>query len=160
MTMTLVSPLVYTVVLALWTLYILLGKHRIPNPDGSAYLDRWPLFRIPWGPRLFLHRIYTKDPDRPVHNHPWAWAKALILSGGYTEERTSDGSLYRMRTYGPGAVNGLGLADYHSILHVLPNTWTLFLTGPRVRDWGFLVGHTHVPWRQYLHLPEDYKLSD
>ncbi len=40
--------------------------------------------------------------------------------------------------------------DYHRVLRLHGDTWTLFLTGPRRDDWGFLVDGEHVPWKKYL----------
>ena len=149
-------------VLALYLYWVWYRHHTIPNEDGSPYLTRYILCRVPFGPRVFLHKIWTKDPGRDHHNHPWLWAKAYILRGGYTEVRTRMGWNRDLKKhYVAGDTNYIGPHVYHSIVSVLPNTWTLFVAGPRKREWGFLVpGPRHVDWRTYLKVDHSYQLRD
>ncbi|MGN6103521.1 MAG: hypothetical protein ACTHU0_00210 [Kofleriaceae bacterium] len=46
--------------------------------------------------------------------------------------------------------NRLTDTDYHRVRELRGDVWTLFITGPRVQDWGFLVDGDHVPWTKYL----------
>lgn len=145
---------------------------RIYGPDGSLYLTRYILWNK--GLRLFLHRIHRKDFDRDVHDHPWPWALSLILRGGYEELRVEPGEPTKeWEPYQviPGRqnrwtfqvvrrLNWIGPNTYHRILAVQPNTWTLFIAGPRSREWGFLTDRGHVDWRAYLGLPEGKVLND
>lgn len=129
---------------------------RLSHPNGEPYLDRYCL----WGPdclenhsdaksHCFLHRIYTADDDRHCHNHGWCWSTAIILSGGYTEKRMGieqDSFL----TYSPGDLNRLSAVDYHSIVQVESNTWTLFQGGKEIQDWGFWANGKHIPHKEYF----------
>lgn len=117
--------------------------------------------------RIFLHRIYTRDPDRHLHNHPWsldAWSK--ILWGGYIHvfcEHYPDKGMTtadELEFFQRGDRMELAPWHYHKITYVQPNTWTLFFAGMRDREWGFLVDGVHVDYRKYLGLPEDHKLED
>src|SRR5260370_32406267 len=36
---------------------------------------------------LYLHHYLRSDPDRGPHDHPWPWAIALPLAGGYHADR-------------------------------------------------------------------------
>ena len=119
--------------------------------DGSPYLTRILSPRI-FGYRVFLHHFHRPDIDQHLHNHPWKWAASLILNGSYTEERLEG-------VYGTQAItftqkvkrfNLLRDTDYHKVLELHGDVWTLFLTGPRIQDWGFLVEGQHVPWTEYL----------
>lgn len=139
--------------------------YDILNPDGSPYITRHVLWGQPAlgdnghdrGPRnsAFIHRIHTADSDRHLHDHPWAWGIGVILSGGYTERRwevsrcSSFGKVIE-NVYRPGDVNVLRHGDYHAVHRVERDTVTLFLTGPIIDDWGFLVDGARVPHREYL----------
>lgn len=116
--------------------------------DKSPYITRTLLPRIR-GRRLMLHRIWRADTDRWLHNHPWATAEFLIVSGGYTEERLVDGRVVTS-VLKPGDVNRLDASTFHRITEIEPNTWTVGLIGERVQDWGFLVEGVLVPWREYF----------
>ena len=132
---------------------------RLSRADGSPYLDRSVL----WGAdcldahdceaptHAFVHRIYGPDADRHMHDHPWAWAVAIPLEGGYREHRpTHGGAAFTSHVYRVGDLNILRPGDYHSIVDVLPDTTTLFLCGREVSDWGFLVDGVHVPHGDYF----------
>ena len=136
---------------------------QLRHPDGSPYLTRTVL----WGDdclndhtgalmHAFVHEIHSADGDRHMHDHPWAWAVAVVLSGGYEEDRTgTQGSAHRVRLgYVAGDCNVLHPGVYHSIVSVLPNTVTLFLAGREVSDWGFLVEGQHVPHGEYFKRPD------
>ena len=118
--------------------------------DKSPYLTRTLLPRL-GAHRPVIHRIWRPDADEHMHNHPWAHASFLIVSGGYVEERL--GSPVPVRTtYHPGDVNHLTKDTFHRIVDVEPNTWTLGLLGPREQSWGFLVNGKTVPFREYFAL--------
>lgn len=133
---------------------------RLAHADGSPYLDRTVL----WGmdclenhdpaqaSHAFVHEIHTADGDRHMHDHPWAWAVAVVLSGGYTELRPPYDDSFGgcRRVYHVGDLNILRPGDYHSIVAVEPGTVTLFLCGRESSDWGFLVDGVHVPHAEYF----------
>jgi hypothetical protein len=118
------------------TRYFLYGKTK-SSPDEQL--------------RIVLHRYYRGDPSGELHNHPWAWAWSLILAGGYEEERIVGPGIQTLR-YRAGDVNRLDRGDLHRISVVDGETWTLFITGPRVNDaWTFwdpirdIVRHHEAP---------------
>lgn len=120
--------------------------------NGDRYLTRIMFPRV-LGVRVFLHHFHRPDGDRNLHNHPWTWAASAILCGSYDEERLVapelDGNLAtdvrRVRWF-----NWLTDQDYHAVKKLHGDVWTLFVTGPRVQDWGFLTDKGHVSWREYL----------
>jgi hypothetical protein len=122
--------------------------YHIRGFDESLYLSRTIGPRL-FGARPLLHRIWREDADQLMHNHPWKWARFLIVSGGYVEERLVNG-LVRARVYAPGNVNHIEATTVHRVRTVWPNTWTLGIVGPRVQDWGFLVDGAIVPHREYF----------
>lgn len=129
-----------------WTWTIYGGKPQTP------YLTRTIFPRVA-GVRPLMHRIWRDDQDPHPHNHPWAWAKFIVISGGYTDERwfkDEDGWYQELTNLKPGNVNRLDAGSFHRAVNVLPETRTIGLAGPQVQEWGFLVGDTVVPWEQYI----------
>lgn len=164
-----VGPLVVTghvlaalanLALCLWLFRLDRGALRLM--DGTRpYLTRWHLARFkPWF-RVFLHRIWRRDKDRDMHNHPWTTGWAFILWGGYVEKYTLDGGrTVRYRERKRWRLYRLEPDLYHRIIWTYGKVWTLFFAGPRTRDWGFLVDGQHVPSRTYLGLPEGHDFGD
>jgi hypothetical protein len=134
----------------------------IESPDGHPYLTRWYVW--PSGPRtalsddavtpkvpfaIFIHFFHRSDEDRDQHSHPWSKSAALILKGGYLEERGD-----AVRILKPGMINIIHRDDYHRVELLDPKkgSWSLFIAGRNVSSWGFKDAKTgkHIPWREYL----------
>lgn len=117
---------------------------------GDAYLKRWWL--IPRNPifNVYLHEICRSDDDRALHDHPWVNA-SIILGGMYVEHTIRAGGIHArtLRTAGDIVVRGPRAAHR---LEVIPGSppLTLFITGPRLRTWGFHCPETGwVPWQDF-----------
>lgn len=136
-----------------------LGRRRIvmDRVNDEPYLERYYLFLKDrtWFPfNVFLHKFLKSDPD-DVHDHPWPYA-TLILRGGYWEwipqfnskgEKIGEISTWR----GAGSFRMCGASSYHRIeLDPEVECWTLFMPGPKQREWGFLSKGKWVQWEQYL----------
>jgi len=136
-----------------------LGRKRIvmDRVENEPYLERYYLFlkdrkRFPF--IIFLHKFLKSDPD-DVHDHPWPYA-TVILKGGYWEwiphfdtvgRKTGEYQVWR----GPGHFRISKANSYHRIeLDPDITAWTLFMPGPKQRDWGFLVKNKWIQWEQYL----------
>lgn len=142
-------------------------RYRLVDFEGDPYLLRIYLHRRPKGrperlrdrvrrrlPGVYLHCFLRSDADRELHSHPWRWALAILLAGGYHEQRraaTTDPATglsrvsERLRRAFPlaGCFNVLREDDYHRVELLKDPSgaekrcWTLFIAGPRVRQWGF-----------------------
>jgi hypothetical protein len=136
-----------------------IGRKRIvmDRQSDEPYLERYYLFlkdrdRFPFN--VFLHKFLKGDPD-DVHDHPWPYA-TLILKGGYYEwlpQFDSKGNkIAEMCVWrGPGSFRVCRANSYHRIeLDPSVTAWTLFMPGPKKRDWGFLVNNKWVQHEQYL----------
>ncbi len=146
--------------------YYLIGKR--PSDDdldehGNLREDARERPRRHLIPRVFLHRFHRSDADGELHSHPWAWAVAIVLSGGYSEERRvppmnmSDWGVERTvvrRTFGPGSVNVIRADDYHRVDLLEDESWSLFISGPKLADWFFWDRETGdtTPWREFLEM--------
>lgn len=104
---------------------------------------------------VFLHRMEAPDPGVDLHDHPW-WFVSLVLRGGYTEERAAvreaaffadvaerfPVSTHRgIVTERPaGSIKSMRLDECHRIIRLTGRTsWSLVITGPVVRRWGFFL---------------------
>ena len=131
------------------------------EPDvviGADYLRRW--WVIPRN-RLFnvyLHNIRRSDDDRALHDHPWINC-SILLDGSYVEHTIEAGGVNRrvVRTAGdvvfrlPGAAHRLEIAD--------GPCWTLFLTGPTWRSWGFHCPNGWRHWRDFTNPADPSKIG-
>lgn len=108
---------------------------------ARVYLTPW------WCPRqLFLHRILMSDDG--IHNHPYGWSCSLILTGGYREVRATPHYYDRGATSEFSRVGKVGTfkqwfnwipaGAFHALELTEGPVWTLFVCGPRDREWGFL----------------------
>ncbi len=114
-----------------------IGRKRVilDRESQEPYLTRYYLFLKDrkWFPfNIFLHNFHKSDPD-DLHDHPWPFI-TIILKGGYWEH-TPKGKFWR----GAGTINWAGSKSLHRVeLEPGVDTWTLFMPGPTVREWGFI----------------------
>lgn len=111
-------------------------------------------YHKPTRTNLYLHHFIRGDSDDAPHSHPWPWSLSFVLWGGYTEERLIevDGLKFiKTRRVWPFTFNVFRPGDYHRVVRLHGECWTLFLTGPKASSWGFWVfGRGHVEWRKRL----------
>jgi hypothetical protein len=115
---------------------------------GNPYLRRW--YRIPrnrWF-NVYVHELLRSDDDRALHDHPWCNV-SVILDGSYTEHTIAKGGIHHRAIRRPGdVVFRLPWAAHR--LEVSAPCWSLFITGPVVRQWGFHCERGWVPWQQFV----------
>ena len=115
---------------------------------NEEYLHRYYYLNFRPFTRIVLHRFLRSDIDG-LHDHPWGFS-TYILSGGYWED-TQQGRFWRA----PGYHATQSSKFFHRI-SLDPNrtdedTWTLFMMGPKEKDWGFLNKEKNwVQWEEYL----------
>ncbi len=141
----------------------------IGGPE-RPYMKRWHI--LPRNPilNIYLHRIERSDDDRALHDHPW-WNASIVLAGGYFEVlpvvkplrrgsldywfKAGGGPTLRReaarqtaRHRGPGALVFRKAKAAHRLIVHRP-AWTLFITGPRFRSWGFYCPQGWIDWRAF-----------
>lgn len=114
------------------------------GPAESPYLRRWWIIPRNEGCNVYLHEILRSDDDRAFHDHPWP-NTSMLLDGRYVEHN-ADGSFIREA----GSIVSREATDAHR-LEILPGerAVSLFMTGPKVREWGFLCPKGWVHWRDF-----------
>lgn len=112
--------------------------------SDSPLLLRWYLLPRNRILNIYLHLVLRSDRDKEFHDHPW-WNCSILLDGTYREmmpeevcDRASGKVIFRKAT----AMHRLELIDDK------PAT-TLFITGPRIREWGFQCPQGWVHWKEF-----------
>lgn len=134
---------------------------------GEKYLRRW--YVIPRNPffNIYLHHFQGSDDDRALHDHPWLFNLSWLLRGSYREwtrgtyeewnECYDARKLWRITHTPPtvGRVQCVGSVKFrwgrspHRIQLTHGDCWTLFITGPRIREWGFYCPKGWKHWRDF-----------
>lgn len=122
------------------------------NNQGSPYMHRWCLIPKNRFINVYLHRFLGPD-QRVMHDHPWI-SLAYMLEGYFDE------TYARLRKHGPHykAERRIhkGQWTYRSsrFLHYLTpspsGAWSIFMTGPTIRKWGFVTKDGWKPWREVV----------
>lgn len=115
---------------------------------GINYLERWHLVPRNRFINVYLHKFSGSDDDRALHDHPWA-SLSFLLKG-------------KLREVYPVIINGMEFHPQRMIPRFKPvfrsasyahrleigrePAWTLFITGPKVREWGFLCASGWRHW--------------
>ena len=150
----------------------------IGTPE-RPYLKRWHVIpRNRWF-NVYLHKFEGSDDDRALHDHPWIFNCSILLKGSYIEitqqakceSHEAACALMGQRkeelltAVGKTFMAGHGLdapsvklrfgKSPHRVLLVDDDEgnkkpcWTLFITGPRVREWGFYCPQGWRHWRDF-----------
>jgi hypothetical protein len=132
------------------------GKHGL-EIGGAAdpYLRRWYVIpRNRWF-NLYLHNIRRSDEDRALHDHPWCNV-SIVLRGGYVEIVPTPGAtkVAKWRPAGSIVIRRPRAAHRLVVSEVLGPVWTLFITGPRLREWGFWCPKGWVHWKDFTAGPQ------
>lgn len=119
------------------------------------YLRRW--FVIPRNPifNVYLHEFLRSDDDRALHCHPWSNA-SFVLRGQYVEHTIEQGGIEgrKLLVAGSCRIRWTGRIAHRIELTDGP-CWSLFLTGPRYRNWGFhCPAQGWIPWERFT-APDD-----
>lgn len=114
---------------------------------ANPYLKRWYLIPRNRWLNVYLHKFLRDDDDRALHDHPWH-SVSLVLWGGYREIYKRGGSVLE-RDVTPGMVLYRPATFAHRVMLKGGVCWTLFLTGNRIREWGFHCPQGWRHWRQF-----------
>jgi hypothetical protein len=144
------------------------GPDVIIGGMDRPYLLRWHVIPRNRFFNIYLHKFLRDDDDRALHDHPW-WSCSVILRRGYWEHIADGRTLRRkpLRAYFRKAT------DAHRIELLRPrfwivspdelseplSAWSLFITGPKVREWGFHCPKGWVHWKTFCS-PHDTTVSE
>lgn len=109
------------------------------------YMFRW--FVIPrnrWF-NIYFHHFVRSDEDRALHDHPWI-NFSYLLEGEYVEHTIAKGGVNMRQRFVAGDFKFRFATYAHRIELTDGPCWTLFVTGPKFRKWGF---HCPNGWRRW-----------
>ena len=138
-----------------WLPALLVGQpHEVIGDLNAPYLRRWHLIPPNRHLNIYLHHFCRSDEPGALHDHPWDFV-SLLISGRYLEVTDTEATV---RT--PGNL-ALRRAEHRHRIRLFTNgcgiprpCWSLVITGPRRRQWGFWCptgagGRRFVPWQIY-----------
>ena len=107
---------------------------------------------------VYVHEFLRSDDDRALHDHPWLFNASWLIDGSYVEHLP--GGRRRVLTAGAfkfrwgGAPHRVELFEQLHPDPAIPafipeRCWTVFITGPRCREWGFHCDRGWVHWKLF-----------
>lgn len=116
---------------------------------GEKYLSRWHLVPRNNLFNIYLHRFQDSDDGRALHDHPY-WSMSILLKGKLKEIMPQ--SERYIRRYIPVIRRP---EQAHRLVLESDDAWTIFITGPRIRVWGFWCGNNWVKHSDFTALDEN-----
>ena len=139
-------------------------------PNGTPAMNRWHLIPRNRFLSIYLHNLVQDDPQ-DLHDHR-SWNISIVLRGGYWETMPMYRPLmpeYALDVFqtnlkrkwrGPGSVIVRRATDAHrleleryygAVAGSKPaSSWSIFITGPTWRTWGFWLKSGWVPYNEYV----------
>lgn len=118
---------------------------------GENYLERWYLIPRNRFLNVYLHKFSGSDDDRALHDHPWH-SVSFLLKGRLDEimpARQGWLEKHRRREV-PRFIPVFRRATHAHRLQLIEGpAWTVFITGPKYRSWGFLCPQGWRHWREF-----------
>lgn len=141
----------------LWEILCAIFAREPDKVIGVNYLERWHLIPKNRLFNVYLHKFSGSDFDRALLDHPW-YSVSFLISGELIEATN------RYHYLGGGGVlsNRRKIRRWIPVFrsaefpHRLilpsrsPTAWTVFITGPVIRPWGFLCGDGWRQWREVV----------
>jgi hypothetical protein len=118
------------------------------------YLLRWWVIPRNRFLNVYLHKFLRSDEERALHDHPWP-SISILLRGGFYEHHPEGHPTLHLA---PEIIRRDAITAHRTqLLERLP--WastdpvppvTLFITGPKCREWGFLCPQGWRHWKQFV----------
>lgn len=145
--------------------------------SGDEYLRRWWVVQRNNYLNVYLHNM-LRDDDDVLHDHMYP-SVSLVLTDGLDEVLCDDPRVYaEMHPTQPGEPVRYRYPTRRRVIHagdivwrssrmahqlIVNNkgpggageAWTLFITGPRIKEWGFWCPRGFRHWREYVSLTQD-----
>lgn len=123
---------------------VIIGADRSP-----PYMKRWWVIpRNRWF-NIYLHEVGQDDEDRALHDHPWP-NMSYVVSGGFVEHTIENGGINKRVKRLPGAVKFRLPSAAHRLELIGKQSVSIFITGPKVREWGFHCPNKWIKWKLFV----------
>jgi hypothetical protein len=116
--------------------------------DDDPYMRRWWVIPRNKFFNVYLHHFLHSDDDRALHDHPWLNC-SILLKGSYTEHTINAGGVNVRTDYHAGDVKFRRAIAAHRVELTSGPCWSLFITGPVWRSWGFHCPHGWRHWKEF-----------
>jgi hypothetical protein len=138
---------VFTEMIANWAANLMAARRpdAFIGGEKDCYMRRWWVVPRNSFLNIYLHEFLRSDEDRALHDHPY-WNVSILLAGEYTEETIIAGGVHKRTIYKAGDLRFRTASGAHRIELHAGSCRTLFITGPRIRHWGF---HCPNGWRSW-----------
>ncbi len=117
--------------------------------EDDPYLRRWWLIPRNRFFNVYLHHFCRSDSDLALHDHPW-WNLSLLLTSRYAEHSIEAGGIHTRVERRAGDLKFRAAKTAHRIEIIDGPVWTIFVTGPVIREWGFHCRLGWVPWKKFV----------
>ena len=133
-----------------WFKTLITGKpHFIIDRSDGPYLHRRYIIPRNRFFNIYLHHFLASDEDAALHCHPW-WSFGVLLKGQYLEY-TQTGN----KVFSAGTCKLRGPDYFHRVELIDGPVWTLFITGPKMQEWGFLCPKGFVKHENVIEIIKD-----
>lgn len=110
---------------------------------GENYLERYYIIPRNKFFNVYLHKFTGSDDPRALHDHPW-YSVSLLLKGEIIEHS------FKGVRHIPRILPIFRTAKFaHRLELVKGPVWTIFITGPRIREWGFYCPNGWRHWKEF-----------
>jgi hypothetical protein len=125
--------------------------------EENPYCLRWWVIPRNRLFNIYLHKFLRDDEDRALHDHPWPNC-SIPLVNGYMEvmfEWQPEGVVGRVLPplvrleRKVGSITFRRAATAHRVEVMYGPAWSLFITGPVIRNWGFVCPKAWRPWQEF-----------
>lgn len=124
------------------------------------YMRRWYVIPRNRAFNIYLHQFLRSDDDRALHDHPWL-NLSILLDGAYVEHSIKAGGVNARAYRSAGDFKFRRARNAHRVELITPPAifngvakedpcWTLFITGPVLREWGFHCPHGWRHWKEFV----------
>lgn len=124
---------------------------------NDPYMLRW--FWIPrnkWF-NVYVHMFLKDDDDRAMHDHPWSSLSLLCegyLKEFYKDEATGE-TKWRLISPGEWSYRSSKFAHRLEVPQQFLDPITVFITGPRIREWGFHCPQGWKHWKDFVSMTNE-----
>lgn len=120
---------------------------------GDAYLRRWHVAKgRAWS--YYVHLYVGDDPAPWLHDHPWP-SLSLCLQGSLHEHGLDRRGRACRAAITPGILAWRPARFAHRLDLTASRALTLFVAGPRIREWGWRLPEGWRPWHEVSRVDSD-----
>lgn len=124
----------------------------IVGGEDSPYMLRWWMIPRNRFFNVYVHVFLRDDDDRALHDHPWA-SLSLLCRGKLKEfykDPDTEHTIWRFLVAGNWSYRSAKLAHRLEVPEQNLPPVTVFITGPRIREWGFHCPQGWKHWKDFV----------